>query len=88
MNSDMTDLYRKDSLSYQLFSVKKYQQDGLLSSYVMVTVSKSGNETAIYWESVLGVNEVQTSFSNIHAEYSSCCIGKKDACKIFMHGPA
>lgn len=54
----------------------------------MVTVSKSGNETVTYWESVLGVNEVETSFSNIHAEYSSCCIGKKDACKIFMHGPA
>lgn len=54
----------------------------------MVTVSKSGNETVTYWESVMGVNGVETSFSNIHAEYSSCCIGKKDACKIFKHGPA
>lgn len=45
----------------------------------MVTVSKSGIETVTYWESVMGLNGAELSFSNIHAAYSPCCADEKDA---------
>ena len=50
-------------------------------------ILKLENEIVIHWKSVMLLNGVETSISNIYtAHISFCCVDEKDVFIIFMHG--